>query len=80
MIEALRAGRLGAAVLDIAAGRAPAPRTLPLWDLDNVLVCPRSASTFATENATLVELLPRKPPTVPLQHPMRNRYRADRGY
>ncbi len=79
MIEALRARRLGAAVLDVARVE-PLPQDSPLWDLDNVLICPHSASTFATENATLVELFLDNLQRFRSGAPMRNYYRADRGY
>ena len=79
MIEALRARRLGAAVLDVARVE-PLPQDSPLWDLDNVLISPHSASTFATENATLVELFLDNLQRFRSGAPMRNQYRADRGY
>jgi glyoxylate/hydroxypyruvate reductase len=79
MIEALRGGRLGAAVLDVARVE-PLPQGSPLWDLDNVLISPHSASTVATENAALVELFLENLQRFRSGAPMRNRYRADRGY
>ncbi len=79
MIEALRARRLGAAVLDVARVE-PLPQDSPLWNLDNVLISPHSASTFATENATLVELFLENLQRFRSGAPMRNHYRADRGY
>ena len=79
MIEALRARRLGAAVLDVARVE-PLPQDSPLWDLDNVLISPHSASTFATENATLVDLFLENLQRFRSGAPMRNQYRADRGY
>jgi len=79
MTEALRARRLGAAVLDVARVE-PLPQDSPLWDLDNVLICPHSASTFATENATLVELFLENLRQFRSGAGMRNLYYADRGY
>jgi glyoxylate/hydroxypyruvate reductase A len=79
MIEALRARRLGAAVLDVARVE-PLAQDSPLWDLDNVLISPHSASTFATENATLVDLFLENLQRFRAGAPMRNQYRADRGY
>jgi phosphoglycerate dehydrogenase-like enzyme len=79
MIEALKARRIGAAVLDVARAE-PLPADSPLWDLDNVLICPHSASTFATENATLVELFLDNLQRYRSGAQMRNQYRAERGY
>ncbi len=79
LIDALAAGRLGGAVLDVFATE-PLPVESPLWELPNVLVSPHSASTLATENDTLVDLfcdnlrrhLAGAAPT--------NLFDADRGY
>ena len=54
MIEALRAGRIGLAALDVFRTE-PLPAESPLWDLPNVLVCPHSASTADGENAKLTD-------------------------
>lgn len=55
MIEALRDGRIGFAALDVAAVE-PLPPTSPLWDMDNVLVSPHSASTAPSENAKITDI------------------------
>jgi glyoxylate/hydroxypyruvate reductase A len=55
MIDALRAGHLGGAALDVLAQEPPAPEN-PLWDMPNVLMSPHSASTVETENARLTDL------------------------
>jgi glyoxylate/hydroxypyruvate reductase len=55
LIAALTDGRLGGACLDVFE-QEPLPEESPLWDLDNVIVSPHSASTIAEENQVLVEL------------------------
>jgi phosphoglycerate dehydrogenase-like enzyme len=55
LIEALTDGRLAGACLDVFE-HEPLPADSPLWELDNVLVSPHSASTVAEENAALTEL------------------------
>jgi glyoxylate/hydroxypyruvate reductase A len=79
LIEALRSRRLAGAVLDVATVE-PLPVDSPLWDLDNVLVCPHSASTLATENATLVDLFLDNLDRFSAGQPLRNLFRAERGY
>ena len=55
MIASLRSGRLGFAALDVARVE-PLPPESPLWDMDNVLISPHSASTVCGENARIVEI------------------------
>lgn len=79
LIEALRAERLGGAALDVAAIE-PLPADSPLWELDNVLISPHSASTVREENRLITDLfcanLRRWLDGVPLL----NVYRPERGY
>lgn len=56
LIEALRDGHLGGAALDVLATEPP-PGDSPLWNMPNVLLSPHSASTVASENARLTDLL-----------------------
>ncbi|MCW3475052.1 D-2-hydroxyacid dehydrogenase [Limobrevibacterium gyesilva] len=55
LIDALRAGHVGFAALDVAAVE-PLPPDNPLWDLPNVLISPHSASTVTTENAKITDI------------------------
>ena len=55
LVEALRSGHLSGAALDVAVIE-PLPLTSPLWDMQNVLVSPHSASTSDRENQRLAEL------------------------
>lgn len=55
LIEALRAGRLGGAALDVLS-KEPPEAANPLWEMPNVLLSPHSASTVASENARLTDL------------------------
>jgi glyoxylate/hydroxypyruvate reductase A len=55
LIEALRAGSIAAAYLDVFATE-PLPHGSPLWTMPNVLVSPHSASTSDRENARLTNL------------------------
>jgi phosphoglycerate dehydrogenase-like enzyme len=45
LLDALRSGRLGAAVLDVT-GEEPLPADSPLWDSPNVLLSPHSAASL----------------------------------
>lgn len=55
LIDALQTQRIRGAVLDVAATE-PLPQDSPLWDMDNVIIFPHSASTSVQENARLVQL------------------------
>jgi phosphoglycerate dehydrogenase-like enzyme len=55
MIEALRSNHLSGAALDVFA-EEPLPPASPLWDMENVLVSPHSASTSDRENERLTDL------------------------
>jgi glyoxylate/hydroxypyruvate reductase A len=79
LTAALRDGRLGGACLDVFATE-PLPPDDPLWDLDNVIVSPHSASTVATENAALTDLFLDNLARLAAGDPLRNRYDPARGY
>jgi len=55
MIAALRNGRLGFAALDVATVE-PLPADSPLWDMENVLISPHSASTAPSENRKIADI------------------------
>jgi glyoxylate/hydroxypyruvate reductase len=79
LIDALTAGRLGGACLDVFTPE-PLPESSPLWGMDNVLVSPHSASTVAGENAALTDLFLDNLARFAEERPLRNRYKPDRGY
>lgn len=54
LIAALRAGRLGAAYLDVTDPE-PLPPAHPLWDTPNCLITPHVAGTHDNEQARLLE-------------------------
>ena len=55
LIAALRSGRLLGAGLDVFQ-EEPLPPESPLWEMDNVIVSPHSASTSISENARITDL------------------------
>lgn len=55
LLNALRDGPLQGAVLDVAP-QEPLPAEHPLWEMDNVILFPHSASTSQRENERLTEL------------------------
>lgn len=56
LIDGLRSGRVGAAVLDVAAVE-PLPADSPLWDLPGVLISPHTAAVSGGEERAIVELV-----------------------
>ena len=72
-------GRLGGAALDVTDPE-PLPADSPLWDRDDVLISPHSASTVATENQTLTELFLDNLARWRAGQPLRNRYQPELGY
>lgn len=81
MIEALESGRLAFAALDVF-DQEPLPPESPLWNMENVLVSPHSASTVFAENAHITDVFCYNLPLF-LEgrfDEMRNRFHRDRGY
>ena len=79
LIEALRTNRIAGACLDVFAVE-PLPEDSPLWDLDNVIVSPHSASTVRTENEDLVTLFLENLEHLRRNEPLRNVYDRVLGY
>ncbi|GAA0432446.1 D-2-hydroxyacid dehydrogenase [Leifsonia naganoensis] len=79
LIGALRSGDLGGACLDVFR-EEPLPPDSPLWDMENVLVSPHSASTVSSENRTLTELFIDNLGRFRDGRPLINLYDPARGY
>ena len=79
LIDQLQAGRLGGACLDVFETE-PLPADSPLWELDNVIVSPHSASTVATENEALTDLFIDNLERFADNRLLRNRYEPADGY
>ena len=79
MIEALTAGRLRGAVLDVAE-QEPLPADSPLWDMPNVLISPHSASTVESENVHIVDLFVDNLRRWLDRRPLVNAFDRERGY
>lgn len=79
LVEALRDNRLAGACLDVFR-EEPLAATSPLWDMDNVIVSPHSASTVSSENADLVDLFLDNLARWRRGDPLRNLYDRGEGY
>jgi len=79
LTAALSSGHLGGACLDVFETE-PLPASSPLWELDNVIVSPHSASTVATENHLLTELFTDNLQRWLAGRPLRNLYDRAAGY
>jgi phosphoglycerate dehydrogenase-like enzyme len=55
LVDALSSGHLGGACLDVFETE-PLPAESPLWEMENVLVTPHSASTSDRENSRITDL------------------------
>lgn len=79
LIDALTSGRMLGAALDVV-NHEPLADDSPLWELENVLLSPHSASTVATENETLVELFIENLRRLRRGESLKNLYVSERGY
>ena len=79
LIEALAAGRLGGACLDVFETE-PLPSDSPLWAMDNVIISPHSASTVADENRLLTDLFIDNIGRWLAGEPLRNVFDKEAGY
>jgi len=79
LVDALRAGHLGGACLDVFATE-PLPAGSPLWDMPNVIVSPHSAATVAAENGLLTDLFIDNLRRWLAGRPLRNTYDRAAGY
>lgn len=79
LLQALREGPMRGAVLDVAPIE-PLPADHPLWELDNVIQFPHSASTSEGENERLTELFVANLELYLAGRPLRNVYRPERLY
>lgn len=79
LIDALRAGRLSAAYLDVV-DEEPLPAGHPLWDLPNVTVTPHVSGGDAAAWAALLDLFEENLRRYVAGEPLLNRVDPDRGY
>jgi phosphoglycerate dehydrogenase-like enzyme len=79
LADALVSGALAGACLDVYR-EEPLPTSSPLWDLENVIVSPHSASTVVTENRDLVELFLANLDRWRRGENLRNLYDVRKGY
>jgi len=77
--EALSNGSIGGACLDVVEVE-PLPKDDPMWNLDNVIISPHSASTVQTENASIVDLFQENFQNLRDGLPLRNLYNSVAGY
>ncbi len=79
LIEALRSGRLLGAGLDVFQ-EEPLPPSSPLWQMENVIVSPHSASTSDRENARITDLFCRNLRLFLDAQPLLNRLDTSLGF
>jgi phosphoglycerate dehydrogenase-like enzyme len=79
LVEALRSGQVGGAVLDVQE-REPLPADAALWDAPHVLISPHRASIVPVENELIVDLFVDNLRRDLAGLPLRNVYDPDREY
>jgi glyoxylate/hydroxypyruvate reductase len=79
LIKALQSGSIQGAVLDVASPE-PLPEDSLLWDMDNVILFPHSASTSVHENERLVTLFLNNMTRYLSKKPLLNTFDAVRLY
>ena len=79
MVSGLDSGHLGGAWLDTVEVE-PLSETSPLWDRDDVLISPHSASTVADENRLITDIFIDNLRRWIAGEELRNRYRPEVGY
>ena len=79
LVEALRSGRLLGAGLDVFETE-PLPASSPLWEMENVIISPHSASTSDRENGRIVDLFCRNLRLFLDGQPLENRFDVTLGF
>ncbi|WP_411730821.1 D-2-hydroxyacid dehydrogenase [Paeniglutamicibacter sp.] len=79
LIDALKAGHLGGAVLDVATPE-PLPTGHPLWETPNLILSPHTAANVDAENARLMDLFTRNLRRYLTGDKLINSYEPFRGY
>ena len=79
LLSALRGGPLQGAVLDVAMTEPLSPES-PLWDMENVILFPHSASTSRNENRRLTDLFIDNLRRYQKGEPLRNTFDFSRLY
>jgi len=79
LVEALRAGRLGGAGLDVYE-QEPLPADSPLWDLDNVILTPHVAGVTPLYYERTAALFADNLERFLAARPLANRFDPARGY
>lgn len=79
LVDALKAGRLRGAVLDVTQAEPLRPDSL-LWDMDNVIISPHTAALSPDEDRLIAQLFTSNLTRFLTGQPLRNRVRQDLMY